>query len=293
MIERVKKSYKNKQIYIIHNFLNLNQKSFVEKQVEKDIQMAFPVDKLPMIGEKGEEFFQYIQREGREKNCCVTHLIYGQEGSESGDYFNKHTINNILRSMESNKEFQTFDIIDIIKKFCEKKLNNYIISGEKDEKEWSLKIKDESKKESLILTLEVKNPNNFKVKEGSYDVFGALIQNQSDFDPNYYIVEDQTKLSIWLNAAGFCKGKDSIILKDIRGDGNGKILIEGGINLHDLNGKITKNHGHIKGNFKKLIELPNSWDNYDYKTKKMEYVDGIFMVIIPKTQYGEGTEEKF
>ena len=93
----------------------------------------------------------------KEKERKIYHLIYANENSEAGKYYNQFTLNFIENSYQNIINLQSFDIVDSIKKRFISFSENII-----DNKE---KISKESFDDSVPNVIKLKNENEIILKK--------------------------------------------------------------------------------------------------------------------------------
>ena len=183
----IKKAKLNKTLYVIHNLKTYTTIKQVEDYI-KDILLknaTFDLQKQQKIStkindNKGEIYY--------EKNSDISsyHLIFANEDSEAGDYYNKYTLEFIEDTYKFLKDFGSFDVIETVKDRF-KQLSKDII--EKPEKELQFDNSDNLE----IKSIKLYQPENIILKICSIDELGFSNFKSNGFEPNYnyYIKDDQ------------------------------------------------------------------------------------------------------
>ena len=183
----IKKSKLNKTLYVIHNLKTYTTIKQVEDYI-KDILLknaTFNLQKQQKIStkindNKGEIYY--------EKNSDISsyHLIFANEDSEAGDYYNKYTLDFIENTYKFLKDFGSFDVIETVKDRF-KQLAKDII--EKPEKE----IQFDNSDNFEIKSIKLYQPENIILKICYIDELGFSNFKSNGFEPNYnyYIKDDQ------------------------------------------------------------------------------------------------------
>ena len=183
----IKKAKLNKTLYVIHNLKTYTTIKQVEDYI-KDILLknaTFDLQKQQKIStkindNKGEIYY--------EKNSDISsyHLIFANEDSEAGDYYNKYTLEFIEDTYKFLKDFGPFDVIETVKHRF-KQLSKDII--EKPEKELQFDNSDNLD----IKSIKLYQPENIILKLCSIDELGFSNFKSNGFEPNYnyYIKDDQ------------------------------------------------------------------------------------------------------
>ena len=193
----------NKTLYVIHNLMTYTTIQQVETYIN-DILLksaTFELEKHIQIDTKTESknglrFYE------KNSNPPVFHLIFANEYSEAGKYYNEYTLSFLENSFEKITDLKGFDIISTIKErfkvFSEDFIENF-----NDEIEF-----DDSNK-SLI---KLKKPKEIKLKKLFIDKLEFTNINTRKFEPNYNYYYNKTNKQIIVNveAPGSCKLVTSI-----------------------------------------------------------------------------------
>ena len=282
MIERIIQHYYNKKIFIIHNFSNLAYVQSVEEKIRRDILEAFPVKEQKLmvfedqIGNKNER--QFIEER---KGSYISHLIYAREETEAGNYYNDATINSMKMFLRTDLNYKTFNLVESFNNFCcREKLKSYLSIDNNEVKD--LKMQEEDN------YLRLNKKINFKIKQGVFNAFGTLIMDnvqENEFEPAYKVYENDTFFTVFISVPGRIKGQDKISLKCIKEDNTKGIQIEGVITDIFKRAKeeeFIRKEGIITGNFNKRILFCDSDKDFEFEKKNVEYVEGVFIIDLPK-----------
>jgi len=137
----IKKLKINKPLYIIHNLKTFCTKKQVERYIKETLMKSatFTLKEGHKIttqikDENGSYFFEI------KNGPKIYHLIFANEGSEAGDFYNNFTIKFIEQSYQGVTDLDKFDVIQTIKnRFLE--LSAEINEKYNDKKE-SFKLED-------------------------------------------------------------------------------------------------------------------------------------------------------
>ena len=191
----------NKPLFIIHNLFTF----FSKKQVEDHINdyllksVTFELEKGHKIstGKLTKDGLYYYEKNN---SPTIYHLIYGNEGSEAGEFYNKFTLDFIENSFQQVTNLTPFDVIESVKeRFIE--ISKDII--EISEKSYDKESFDESDSEK---TIKLKDTQEIILKKCLIDELGFSNLKVNGFEPtyNYY----KTDKSIIINVE--CPGKFKI-----------------------------------------------------------------------------------
>lgn len=194
---------KEKRLFIIHNLKSFKFLEQVEDYIKNILlnSTSFKLNEGKIISTKSKDekdpYFFY------EEDKLIYHLIYANENSEAGIYYNNFAINFIKNYYYLSFNKKNFDIIETIKDEYIKLLGNYIDNTDK-------KISKESFDNS--------SPNLIKLKDEK-----EIILKKCNFEPNYNIFKKDNKINVRVEAPGNCYIKATL-------------LFEGEYNIIKING---------------------------------------------------------
>ena len=267
LLNRIKtdihKSKINKPLFIIHNL-----KTFVTiKQVEDYIEncllrsATFELKKGHKIStdlkiKKGDYLYE------KNSNPKIFHLIFANEGSEAGRFYNEFTLNFIENIYQEVTDLKPFNIIqsvkqrfidlskEIIEKIDDKKLLNMedIISDENALKEKKIKLK---------------NPHKIILKRCLIDELGFSNLKANGFEPNYNYYKKDNKIIIRVEVPG-----NSNISSKIEYSGEYSIIRLSGIKKQDKEPKLEDNLYNTRefGDFN--LDIPLKTEDFNVKNNK-------------------------
>jgi hypothetical protein len=186
-----------KNLYIIHNLMTYTSISqvteyineFLLKSATFDLELGHKVSTL-IPQQNG------IYYEEKDSDPKIFHLIYANENSEAGNYFNEFTLNYIEHTYQSITGLKNFDVIETVKeRFLEK--SKEIID---DLKNLPLKFDDKENEKCIKLN----TTENIILKKCLIDELGFSNLKGNGFEPkyNYYKINDILK--IVLECPGIC-----------------------------------------------------------------------------------------
>ena len=205
LINRIKSDIKrakiNKSLYIIHNLKTYTSVKQVEDYINNILlkSVTFDLEKKETISTKKESKTGAIYYE---KNCHpqIYHLLFANEGSEAGKYYNRNTLDFIENIYQNITDLKPFDVIDTVKKRFRE------ISPEIIEQKEEKIIFDESKKELIKLN----KPEKIILKKCLIDELGFSNLKSNGFEPTYNYFQKDDSILIRVEVPGNCNMKYSI-----------------------------------------------------------------------------------
>ena len=306
LINKIKKELeendneKENTIYIIHNLMNFQTKSQVEKHIETNLfkSASFTLKELQYVqvkenknNEIHDERKHYVE-EGN-KNLKVYHLIMARENTEAGDYYNPFTYKVLREQFNSFVKRKPLSIIDEVKnKFVEW---SYDLLEDKIEPENVEIVSNQDKKEEKIIFKNNKENNeNLKLvpKACISDELGLNIYRSNGYEPTYYYyLENDEYLVVVLEVPG------DVTIEDKYADtGMNEIIVIGNKEDHLSTIKPISNNTKV-GKFKMRIKYRNNISIADEEAVKGQetFEKGIFQFkfkLIKKRNPGANRERK-
>jgi hypothetical protein len=213
---KYQREHPEKQVFIIHNFLNLTTPESVEAAIKQDIIQCFPVEPKDFQG-----FTIYCNKDSKRASGTgsgVTHLPMARNGSTAGGIYNSHAIKYLKSVIEvGNDAFKKINFTASFLAHGTGKLKHYIELPENNGPNQS-----ESKKPTPILLIDKTNSiimcdlisdspkeeeikedgeeenkriENFAVKRIYVDALGCLekFQKSNSICPPYAVFQDTSK----------------------------------------------------------------------------------------------------
>lgn len=241
-IKRDMKNLKRKEpLIVIHNLKEFERKKQVEDYI-KEILLNSSTFNLIESGEinkdKEEKNWNFYYEPNSEPK--IFHLIFAREGTQAGNYYNKDSIDYILKKTGDITDRQSFDIINSIKNtFCSVSENI---------------LEEPLKTEEIIIDKNKKIKLNnkgklIKLKKCLIDEIGFSNFLSNGFEPKYEYYIIKNKLIINLEMPGNYKNKK--IKKETKGSYTY-------INISGF--KLTNNEDNIR----KTAQKENSFNNIEY-----------------------------
>ena len=147
------------------------------------------------------------------------------EGSEAGRQFNAGTLNRLIEEMRLDKSTHGVSLKESFERFCtQDKLSNYMdfkknvvnvkMAPKKNEGKMMFALENGDAQNSLnhitpdnqieIIPLNhfAQNGIDFELRNGVFNILGALISNNSEMDLNYMVLENDLKFVVLVSLPG-------------------------------------------------------------------------------------------
>ena len=203
-----------------------------------------------------------------EKNCYpnVFHLIFANDYSEAGKYYNEYTLKYLIDIFKTNTDLEGFDIIKTIKERFKD------TSKEIFEKVEGEIIFDESNKDIIKL----KTPKEIVLKKCFIDEIGFPLIKPNNFEPTYNYYKENNQVIVKVETPGNCN-----LESNIKYYGESVIIkLEGDKQLDKEPSKITNNIYNNRETGKFSLEIPLKSEEFLIKNEKPEIKkkNGIFII---------------
>ena len=196
------KKTSNTCLYIIHNLISYTTiqqvKSYINETLLKSA--TFELEKQTVVNTetyipKGVCYYE------KNSDPKIFHLIYANEYSEAGEYYNQYTLQFIEKSYDKITDLKGFNIIETVKERF-KEVSKDIIENFQGE------IKFSDSKDLIKL----KEPKDFTLKKLFLDELGFSNLRSSGFEPRYDYYRTKNHIIVRVEAPGNCKIESSIQL---------------------------------------------------------------------------------
>ena len=292
LLNRIKTEMKrakiHKTLYIIHNLKTFTTVEQVENYIKEILlkSATFDLEEQEKITteikvKNGINFYE------KNSNPPVFHLIYANEGSEAGNYFNEFTLDYIEHTYQNVTDLKPFDVIKTIKERFEEVSKEII---ERPEKEICF---DESDNKTIKLI----KPENIVLKRCLIDELGFSNLKSNGFEPNYNYYKKDDKLIVRIETPGNCT-----ISTDISYVGEYTVIRIYGKKLKDKEPKeIEQNIFNSREMGDYSIDILLKTEDYSLKNKQAEIKrkNGLFILYYSleeklniKNEYMTSTEEE-
>ena len=268
IIERAKI---DKPLYIIHNLITYTSISQVKEYINEFLLKSVTFDleeghniSTRSINQNGIYFYE------KKSNPKIFHLIFANEESEAGKYYNQFTLNFLENSYQNVTDLKTFDVIKTVKeRFLE--ISKDIIDEPKNI-EFQF---DDNENEKCI---KLNSKDNIILKKCLIDELGFSNLKGDGFEPKYsYYKKDKNTLIIFLECPGICS-----LTPDVYYEGVYNIIKLSGIKYKDKEPlKFEDNIFNTREFGKFSLEIPLKTEEFLISDiKPIEKSDGIFIITV-------------
>ena len=201
--ERVKE--RKPLLYVIHNlktYITIEQvQDYINKTLLKSATFKLVLgNKDP--NEKG-IFFCEIPNDKKAKNePAIYHLIYANEDSEAGKYYNPFTLRFIEQYYNYMNNLGNYDVIQTIKERFVEKYEEIVEKGEK--------ININSFENSNPNLIKLKNEKEIILKQCFIDELGFSNLKSNGFEPKYNVFQEDNKIIVRVEVPGHCEIQSEI-----------------------------------------------------------------------------------
>ena len=254
----------NETIFVIHNLMTYTTigqvKSYIKETLLKSETFELKEHIKINIKKKSQTGVCYFEKNS---NLNIFHLIYANDFSDAGDYYNQYTLSFLENYFGTKIDLKGFDIIESVKKrFTE-------VSKDIFEK-----FEGEIEFENSKNLIKLKNPKELILKKCYIDELGLQNIRANGYEPNYSHYRTHDQIIVKIEAPGKCDLNSSIQLI-----GEYVIIkIEGNKLEDDMSAKIENNifNGREFGNF--YLEIPIKQEDFYIKNESpiIDKKEGIF-----------------
>ena len=220
ILDEIKNLNVNKKIIIIHNLKEL----FTIEQVEDYIQntllksVTFELVERTIIDSKftsknSKKYGRYFVEkndDNNKNNPDIFHLIFANEDSEAGKYYNGFALEFIEHSYIHISNIKPFDVIKTIKERFKEHSKDFIENNNEVEKNIEINEDEDIIKNKVI---RLKNQQEITLKRCLIDEFGLWNLKKNGFDPKYNCYKKDDKLIVKVEVPGLCTIKPSLSKK--------------------------------------------------------------------------------
>ena len=261
----------DKPLYIIHNLITYTSISQVKEYINEFLLKSVTFDleeghniSTRSINQNGIYFYE------KKSNPKIFHLIFANEESEAGKYYNQFTLNFLENSYQNVTDLKTFDVIKTVKeRFLE--ISKDIIDEPKN-----IEFKfDDNENEKCI---KLNSKDNIILKKCLIDELGFSNLKGDGFEPKYsYYKKDKNTLIIFLECPGICS-----LTPDVYYEGVYNIIKLSGIKYKDKEPlKFEDNIFNTREFGKFSLEIPLKTEEFLISDiEPIDKSDGIFIITV-------------
>ena len=254
----------NNTLCVIHNLMTYTSVAQVESYIKETLlkSATFNLEKNMKINVKTETQTGVCYYE-KNSDTKIFHLIFANDYSVAGRYYNNYTLSFIENLFETNINLKEFNIIETIKRRF-KEFSKEVFENLQGEIEF-----DNSQN-----FIKLKNPKKLTLKQFFIDELGFSYMKENTFEPNYNYYKTKDKIIVKIEAPGNCK-----IESDTKYSGEYVIIkVSGTKENEDNKNNIESNfyNGRKFGQFS--LNIPIRQEGFTIKNEetKIEKEDGIF-----------------
>jgi len=258
IIMEMRKNKINKDLIILHNLITYMKINQVEDYLNKYLlkNATFDLEEGHKVSTTEKEIKGKYFYDKNDEQLKIFHLIFANEGSEAGNYYNDFTIHFIENTYQKITSPKPFDIIKTIKEgFIE--LSKDII--EKPEK--NIELKDFDNDDNKI---KLNINNEITLKKSLIDELRFSFMKSNVFEPTYNYYKKDDSIIIRVECPGNCSIKPNI---DYLGEYT--IIKLNGIKKKDIEPKNYGDNIFTNREFGTYnLEIPIKTEDYLIKNEK-------------------------
>jgi len=212
----IKRAKINKSLFIIHNLITYTSVEQVEDYINNFLlkSLTFNLELGHKISTKTEtkKGAYYYEKNTDPK---IYHLIFANEGSEAGKYYNQYTLDFLENNFQNVTDLKTFDVIETVKnRFIE--ISKEIIEKTDQPKESDNKTNKTTKNDKDIFDnsnaelIKLNNPKEIILKKCLIDELGFSNLKANGFEPTYNYYKKDNTIIVRVEAPGNCKVNSEI-----------------------------------------------------------------------------------
>ena len=257
----------NNILCVIHNLMTYTTVPQVEYYIKETLlkSATFKLEKKDPVNlntdtNTGICFFE------RNNNAKIFHLIFANDYSEAGAYYNNNTLTFMEHLFDVNTDLQGFDIIESVKERF-KEVSKDIFENLQGDIEF----------ENCLDSIKLKYPKDLTLKKFFIDELGFSNMRANKFEPKYNYYKTNNQIIIKIEAPGNCSIETNVelngeyIIIKIRGDKEKDMSVE--------NVENNFYNGREFGKFS--LDIPFKQDDFYLKNERPKILkeDGIFILI--------------
>ena len=248
------KSYNN--LFIIHNLMTFTTVQQVETYINQTLlkSSTFQLEKNMKITTKigGQTGVCYYEKNS---NPRIFHLIFANEYSEAGRYYNEYTLSFIEKSFELNTDLKGFDIVETVKERFKIESKDIIELPQNED----IVFYENSK--TLI---KLQSPKTLTLKKFFIDELGFQNMKAKGFEPNYSYYKTNDAIVINIEVPGKCYLESSV-----QYTGEYTIIKINGRKEKDVNIDMENNYIYKGREFGKFsLDIPIKQEDFVIKNER-------------------------
>ena len=264
----------NSFIYIIHNLKTFTTIKQVQTYVEETLlkSLTFQLEEQPTY-DLNNEIKEGVCFYEKNSDPKIFHLIFANELSEAGQYYNQYSLQFIERLFGSNIGIRGFDIVETVKeRFKAESKDIFEMSPDQKVEFYDNNIQGNEK---YLIKLET--PSSLTLKKIFIDELGIQNMKGNGFEPNYdcYITKDEIIINVEvpglfsLNSSRYVMGEYNYIRIS-------------GTKIEDSKKEVRNNKIHKGREFGKFsLDIPINLEDYVIKNESPLFIrnNGVIVLI--------------
>ena len=257
----------NEKIFVIHNLMTYTAidqiKSYIDNTLLKSVTFELKEHIKVNIQKTSQTGVCYFEKNS---NLDIYHLIYANNNSEAGKYYNQYTLSFLENYFGTKSDLKEFDIIESVK-------NRF----KEVSKDFFENLQGEIEYDNSENLIKLKEPKELKLKQCFIDELGFQNIRAHGYEPNYNYYTTSNQIIVKIEAPGKCDLNSSIRLK-----GEYIFIKIDGKKLEDDMSVIIENNlfnGREYGDFH--LEIPIKQEDFYIKNESptISKKEGIFKLI--------------
>ena len=192
----------NNTICIIHNLMTYTTVPQVQTYINETLlnSATFKLEEKEQVNFNKKENTGVCYFE-KNNNAKIFHLIFANDYSEAGAYYNNFTLNFMEHLFEVNTDLQGFNIIESVKERFK------VVSKDIFEN-----LQGDIEFENCIESIKLKHPKDLTLKKLFIDELGFSFMCANKFEPKYNFYKTENQIIIKIEAPGNCSIQSSVQL---------------------------------------------------------------------------------
>ena len=197
--KEIERSKINIPLFIIHNLITYTSVEQVNDYIREFLLNSATftlVEGHKISTNTKSKTGRYFYEESKDQK--IFHLIFANEGSEAGKYFNQFTLDFLENNYQTVTHLESFDVIETIKDRFIKLSKDIIEKANTDEK----KFNNESFDTTNLDSIKLKDAKEIVLKKCLTDELGFSNLKANGFEPTYNLYKKENKIILRIEASG-------------------------------------------------------------------------------------------
>jgi len=198
-------SYKKSQVFVIHNLKNYTSINQVNDYIHNILLKSATfelVEANDLRTDKERTGIYFFEKPKKRNGQIIYHLIYANEDSEAGKYYNPFTLKFIEQYYNYMNNLGNYDVIQTIKERFIEKYEEIVEKGEK--------INMNSFENSNPNLIKLKNEKKIILKQCFINELGFSNLKSNGFEPKFNLFQEEDKIIVRVEVPGHCEIQSEI-----------------------------------------------------------------------------------